>query len=350
VAQVFLSYARSDLRSARRLYDTLCAETGHDVWFDRVSLLAGARWEPAIRKAIREADYFVALLSKRSVAKRGYRHSELRQAVEVLAEFPDDHVYLIPARLDECEMPNSDLDRIHRVDLFPYWKEGVAAIIRALQQRRDVKPAPTDKKVKDAAPQYRVGLIDLDRQIKHFPRLIAGLNEVQSFFQLTALKTPEFRRVARRIEGVRYFDVDRVPARFFEEAKYLAVDLVACVSADALAYTSGGYLHYNYFATSSGPQERFLFLSAEGLEELAAVVGQSLEDAVAYLLVGELVDFFTDVGYHQETKACLMDHCRRRSYLAYGLNARRLCAPCGTKNNTPGLRQAVDAMLKWRNA
>jgi len=164
-------------------------------------------------------------------------------------------------------MPNSELDRIHRVDLFPYWKEGVAEIIRALQQRR------------------------------------------RRFFQLTALKTPEFRRVARRIEGVRYFDVDRVPARFFEEAKYLAVDLVACVSADALAYTSGGYLHYNYFATSSGPQERFLFLSAEGLEELAAV----------------------SVRVSREP-------------------ARRLCAPCGKKIKTPGLRQAVDAMLKWRNA
>lgn len=350
MARIFLSYARSDDRSARRLYDALSAETHHEVWFDRASLLAGARWEPAIRKAIREADYFVALLSRKSVTARGYRHSELRQAVEVLSEFPVEHVYLIPARLDDCEMPDPKLNEINRVDLFPRWKDGVAAIVQSVGARSKVKTIRRTAEHTGASPQYRVGLIDLDGQIKRLSRLAGGLNSVQSFFRFDALKAPDLRRVTARIDGDRYFDVDRIPQRFFEEAKYLAVDLIACVTRDPLAFTDGKYLYYNYFATSTGPQKRFLFLSVAQLEELARVVDQTVEDALAYLLVGELVDFFTDVGYHDETRACLMDHCGTRSDLAYGLNARRLCSRCSKKIKTPGLRKAAAALLKWRAA
>ena len=103
--QVFLSYARDDGKAARRLYDDLRRSGPMHVWFDRVDLLPGMEWKPAIRKAIRESRFFVALLSKSSVANRGYRHTELRQALEVKDEFPRAKTYLVPARLDNCRMP-----------------------------------------------------------------------------------------------------------------------------------------------------------------------------------------------------------------------------------------------------
>ena len=166
---IFLSYARSDHRRARRLYDALCAEIDHEIWFDRVSLLAGARWEPAIRKAIRESDFFLALLSRKSVTARGYRHSELRQAVEVLSEFEVERIYLIPVRLDECEMPDPKLNEISRVDLFPHWKDGVAEILRSVGAKRKVKTTGQTIGDTDASPQYRVGLINLHGQSGNCP-------------------------------------------------------------------------------------------------------------------------------------------------------------------------------------
>src|SRR5262245_203103 len=103
--QVFLSYGRMDGPKAEQLVQDLSTDRRVRIWFDRNEILPGMRWRPAIRKAIRESNYFIALLSKESVANRGVRHVELREALEILDEFPDDQIFLIPARLEDCSPP-----------------------------------------------------------------------------------------------------------------------------------------------------------------------------------------------------------------------------------------------------
>ena len=98
---VFLSYAREDEACASQLYSEL-AEAGVNVWFDREALAPGASWKSEIRKAIRRSRYFIALMSSKSVSKKGFVQSELREALEVLDEYPENETYLIPARLDCC--------------------------------------------------------------------------------------------------------------------------------------------------------------------------------------------------------------------------------------------------------
>lgn len=57
--QVFLSYAREDLREAERLYmDLRISEI--NVWMDTKCLLPGQNWKREIRKAIRESTFFLA--------------------------------------------------------------------------------------------------------------------------------------------------------------------------------------------------------------------------------------------------------------------------------------------------
>src|ERR1700740_375627 len=123
--QVFLSYARVDSKKAKQLYKDLCRLAPVRIWYDRVDLLPGIKWKPAIRKAIRESDYFLAVLSNQSVMTRGVRHSELREALEVMKEFPEDWVYLVPTRLDDCPMPFDELKELNYADLFPKWRDGV---------------------------------------------------------------------------------------------------------------------------------------------------------------------------------------------------------------------------------
>src|SRR5215470_4878226 len=94
---VFLSYAREDSEAASKLFSEL-NEAGLNVWFDQESLPPGTRWKTAIRNSIRQCRYFIALLSTRSVSKKGFVQSELRQAIDVLEEFPENETYLIPAR------------------------------------------------------------------------------------------------------------------------------------------------------------------------------------------------------------------------------------------------------------
>ena len=55
-------------------------------------------------------------MSKTSVSKRGFVQSELKRAVDVLNDIPEGQVYLIPVRLDDCEVPQA-LRHLHWVDV-----------------------------------------------------------------------------------------------------------------------------------------------------------------------------------------------------------------------------------------
>ena len=95
---VFVSYAREDLDAARRLHATL-KRFGANPWMDEFQLLPGQRFADVIKEAIRTSRYFLAVLSSRSVGKRGFVQREVREALDVLTEVPAGDIYLIPARL-----------------------------------------------------------------------------------------------------------------------------------------------------------------------------------------------------------------------------------------------------------
>jgi hypothetical protein len=127
----FISYAHEDAVTAKRLYTDL-ASAGANPWLDSEKLLGGQDWEGAIRKAIREATHFIALISKNSVNKRGFVQKELRHALEVLAEFPPNQIFLIPVRLDSSNPQDEQLRRLHRIDLFPDYSQGLRRICDSL--------------------------------------------------------------------------------------------------------------------------------------------------------------------------------------------------------------------------
>lgn len=131
--RIFLSYAHEDLDKALKIYHALNSYPGVDVWLDKESLLPGQRWEQAIRQAIRSANYFIVLLSRHSVGKKGFYQREIRLALEVLDEYPDDHIFLIPARLEECELHFERLLTLQYVDLFPDWNKGISRIEAVLR-------------------------------------------------------------------------------------------------------------------------------------------------------------------------------------------------------------------------
>jgi hypothetical protein len=114
--QVFLLYARQDEESVRRLYRRLLKE-GANVWLDQEKLLPGQDWAYEIRKVIQRSDIVIACLSKQFNKQGGFRHEELRIALEKANSLPDGETFLIPARLEECELPEP-LSRWQRVDLF----------------------------------------------------------------------------------------------------------------------------------------------------------------------------------------------------------------------------------------
>lgn len=130
--RVFISYAREDIDYARKMFHEL-AKASYEPWLDCECLLPGQRWEPMIEQAIRESRYFVALISTRSSVKRGYVQKEIIRALDLLEQIPENQIFLIPARLDECEPAHGALKGVQWVDLFPSWETGVERILRALK-------------------------------------------------------------------------------------------------------------------------------------------------------------------------------------------------------------------------
>ena len=72
---------------AEEMYQAL-AQRGHKPWMDKRQLLPGQDWEREIRRAIQDADFFIACMSPQSVTKRWYVQREVRYALDVLGQIP----------------------------------------------------------------------------------------------------------------------------------------------------------------------------------------------------------------------------------------------------------------------
>jgi hypothetical protein len=128
---IFLLHARSDQETVRRLYRRLVKQ-GASVWLDQERLLPGQDWVHEIRRAIHNSDVVIACLSKQFNRQGGFRHEELRIALERANSVEVDEIFIIPARLERCDLPDS-LRRWQRVDLFS--PDGYKQLVRTLQEQ-----------------------------------------------------------------------------------------------------------------------------------------------------------------------------------------------------------------------
>lgn len=102
--RIFLAHASEDKAAVTDLYYHL-KESGFEPWLDKVNLLPGQSWRAEIPKAIKNSQVFIACLSEQSVKKQGYIQREFRMALNAMADRPPGQIYLIPVRLDACQIP-----------------------------------------------------------------------------------------------------------------------------------------------------------------------------------------------------------------------------------------------------
>jgi|GEM_PF-1211183 len=130
--KVFLCHAHADRDPVRRLYTRLTKD-GVDAWLDKEKLLPGQDWELEIKRAVREADVVVVCLSKQ-FNQAGFRQKEVRLALDTAMEQPEGEIFIIPARLEECDAPEN-MYRYHWVDLFE--KGGYEKLLQAFRVRAE---------------------------------------------------------------------------------------------------------------------------------------------------------------------------------------------------------------------
>jgi len=129
--KVFLCHASADKPKVRELYRTL-KRRGVQPWLDAENLIPGQNWEVEIPKAILSADAIIICLSLNSVDKEGYVQKEIKFALDKALEMPDGRIFIIPAKLEECDLPFS-LRQYQAVNL--YEKEGYTRLMKALKLR-----------------------------------------------------------------------------------------------------------------------------------------------------------------------------------------------------------------------
>jgi hypothetical protein len=136
MARIFISYAHQDRAVAERLYRDL-KRLRLEPWLDSEDLLPGQNWRSVIAKEIREARFFVALLSSHSISKRGFVQEELKLALQVLNESPPDEVFIIPVRIEDCRPRDPRLQELHWVDLMPDYDLGLQGILKTVRGIRE---------------------------------------------------------------------------------------------------------------------------------------------------------------------------------------------------------------------
>lgn len=129
--KIFLCHASEDKVAVRNLYAKLKSD-GFDPWVNQENILPGQNWKHEIEKALIESDITLVCLSNNSVNKTGFVQKEIRIALDAADERPENLIYLIPARLEDCDVPTKLIDK-QWVDL--YDKEGYPLLIKALHHR-----------------------------------------------------------------------------------------------------------------------------------------------------------------------------------------------------------------------
>lgn len=103
--RVFLSYLREDADRVDQLARVL-KSGGLPLWIDRFEIRAGEDWRISTRQAVAAAPFFVACLSARMQAReRSIMWEELRAGVEEARTRPADRQWLIPVKLEPCDVP-----------------------------------------------------------------------------------------------------------------------------------------------------------------------------------------------------------------------------------------------------
>jgi hypothetical protein len=140
--KVFLCHASGDKSAVGRFYNILVND-GIDAWLDKKNLIPGQNWQYEIAKAVKSSDVVIVFLSSLSVTKEGFVQKEIRIALDIADEKPEGTIFIIPARLEDCKLPER-LAIFQWVDLFE--EDGYERLYKALQVRAKSLDIAVDRK------------------------------------------------------------------------------------------------------------------------------------------------------------------------------------------------------------
>lgn len=167
---IFISYAREDVSWAERLYMDLRKQE-LNCWLDIKCLSPGARWKYEISNCIKKARFFLLLISKNSINKRGVVQREIKEGLDVLKEFPVNSIFIIPVRLDDTRPIDHDLLELNWIDLLPNYHDELARILSLFE---GLDRSPLIISTQDKVITYPMAVVDKGQEVIADVALVLG--------------------------------------------------------------------------------------------------------------------------------------------------------------------------------
>ncbi len=132
---VFISHIKEDLGIAIKLYNDL-KKNGANPWMSEYDLLPGSNRRYEMKRRIRECNYFLTLLSSRSLSEKGDFQRELNAALDKKEESAMGDFFIIPVLIDEHKPEDERLIDIVPVELFKSYERGLKKLLDVLADRK----------------------------------------------------------------------------------------------------------------------------------------------------------------------------------------------------------------------
>lgn len=181
--RVFINCTEEDQEIANHLYDDLLIH-GLIPWMEDRNIMPGQRINIEIKKAIHSCDYFIPLFSKTTIAKQGDFRKKLKMAWDVKMQMPDDEIFIIPVRIEDCLIDDEIIQGINYVDLFESYEKGLERIIQLFDYiKKEFEGRITDSEhIQDQSLAYGNLYAPLNSvllQKKYRRRRPTGIGEIQ---------------------------------------------------------------------------------------------------------------------------------------------------------------------------
>lgn len=177
-----------------------------------------------IARAVKNADIVVICLSKGSVSKSGYVQKEIRFALSVADEKPDGAIFIIPARLEECDVPDR-LQKWQWVDLFKM--DGYSRLLLSLRANLSRKDA-AEAFAKETGTRLQSGLANIPAIYIPLPEQVSvtdPISQITITLQPTGSTEIDKRRI-KTIYGtlISFHGRDRFSFQIFENGRGHLID------------------------------------------------------------------------------------------------------------------------------
>jgi hypothetical protein len=190
--QVFLCHASENKLEVKQIHERLVELGWVEPWLDVQALLPGQEWRLEIEYAVRESHIVLVCLSKKAVSKKGYVQKEIRVALEEADLMPQDTIYLIPLRLEECTVPRR-LEKLEWVDYFE--EDGFARLQKALKSQAEKLGFPTSSvEVESRQLRRELGDATTPHERRHYiGKSLSDLGDTWPGMGVLEDGTPDFR-------------------------------------------------------------------------------------------------------------------------------------------------------------